>query len=232
MVSHITRPSKEQQRRERQCVLTLLVRFVFLFVLPNCLTLSSGVSVGVYGVITGNEDGDQGFYNCSFTLDDAKPVYKTPDTRTGGLRLHEELFQADISAGDHSLLIELVTVNLTSPGNASILYLDYILYGPTTSTKFKLPAAIATPSVVIPNIPGKPNPQGTLTGPIIGATIGGLAFLIALWMIFRRVRAKRKARFIRPARQGTSAVAGRHRSGSEGERASLLGCDISLITYF
>ncbi|KAK0479998.1 hypothetical protein IW261DRAFT_1475543 [Armillaria novae-zelandiae] len=140
----------------------------------------TGISVSVYGVVhsaTGVS---------SYSVDGSPPMNYTPPSNLtdDSWYLHQQFFHAELEQGNHSLLISFPSLS-----GRERFWLDYILYGPTTSTNIThFPRASA-----IPTSPASTNKSSLDVGAIVGGCVGGAVLIIVVFAIlrYRKARARK-----------------------------------------
>jgi hypothetical protein len=161
-----------------------------------------GVSVSVFGIAPVHSSLD-GNFSCTFSLDGSPPIQYSTVNQTFWSRylLHQEFFHADVSKGNHSLVINMTEVNLPKSGSPSFL-LDYILFGRTTSTRIaKLPTPTVTnsptPSYTYRATGSSSNNKSNIATPLIIVSIVA-AVVSGMITAFARLNRKNRGRFAPP----------------------------------
>ncbi|KAK0446375.1 hypothetical protein EV421DRAFT_1794246 [Armillaria borealis] len=98
--------------------------------------------------------------------------------------LHQQFFHAELEQGNHSLLISFPSLS-----GRERFWLDYILYGPITSTNIThFPRASA-----IPTSPTSTDESSLDVGGIVDGCIGGAVLIIIIFAIlrYRKARARK-----------------------------------------
>ncbi|SJL09727.1 uncharacterized protein ARMOST_13108 [Armillaria ostoyae] len=140
----------------------------------------TGVSVSVYGAVHSAAGVS------SYSVDGSPLMNYTPPSNLtdDSWYLHQQFFHAELEQGNHSLLISFPSLS-----GRERFWLDYILYGPTTSTNItQFPRASA-----IPTSSTSTDESSLDVGGIVGGCIGGAVLIIIIFAIlrYRKARARK-----------------------------------------
>jgi hypothetical protein len=144
-----------------------------------------GVSVSVFGVLH-QSDGTFGTISSTFSVDGSTPTTFAPNIteRYETWLMHQEFFHTELQPGNHTLVI-----NVTDISSGQTYYLDYILYGPTTSTRI---TTRPQPSI-LPPLPAFTDNKGRVAGLLIGLIAAAILLILAsVYLLRMRLRRLRK----------------------------------------
>ncbi|KAJ7675799.1 hypothetical protein DFH06DRAFT_1435296 [Mycena polygramma] len=142
----------------------------------------NGNSISVHGVVPNNTNSGANS-TATYIIDGLSTVVPFPSSNL--VQPMAELFHADLEAGTHTLVF-----NMTDVAPSHAFGIDFVLYNSSAET---LPAGSTDQA------PGASPPRHTnsnRTGVIIGATLGTVAALVVLGLVFflfRRSRARAKS---------------------------------------
>ncbi|KAK0469685.1 uncharacterized protein EV420DRAFT_1496069 [Desarmillaria tabescens] len=143
----------------------------------------TGVSVSVYGAVHSAAGAS------SYSVDGSPATNYTPPSNLtdDSWYLHQQFFHAELEQGNHTLLISVPSLS-----GRERFWLDYILYGPTTSTNITHFPGAST----IPTSPSSTDEESSLNvGALVGGCIGGVVLICIIFAVLRcrKVRAKKAA---------------------------------------
>ncbi len=128
----------------------------------------------------------------SYSVDGSPPMNYTPPSNLtdDSWYLHQQFFHTELEQGNHSLLISFPSLS-----GRERFWLDYILYGPTTSTNIThFPRASA-----IPTSSTSTNKSSLDVGAIVGGCIAGTVLIIIIFAILRYRKARTRKSASTPA---------------------------------
>lgn len=142
-----------------------------------------GDSIAVYGVIA-NTVPDSGNVTTTYTVGGKSATLSLPTGSRQPIPM-SEMFQTNLTAGQHTLLI-----NITSVSAGQYIGFDFLTYNATFDSISSISSGVPSESAT----PGTSNSHSKQVGAIAGGVIGGVAFfgviLLLLFLWRRRIRSK------------------------------------------